>query len=180
MAKLLKALSHPFPELESLEIHRTCTFLLDRELVLPATFLSGSAPSLRRLTLREVAPRCLSPLLSSATGLVELSLTLWTIYSSPPEASLLTNLQCMSCLRQIWNIDPDISTATPTHRLSLAQVPLSKLTHLIFTGHRSYLQALVVGLAAPSLRYLDAELCRQSRGFFPIPHLCMFICDTEY
>ncbi len=85
MSKLLRALSHPFPELENLEICPTYkhlpsytyySYYYDHELILPATFLSGSAPYLRRLTLRQVAPRCLSPLLSSTTGLVESTLTL--------------------------------------------------------------------------------------------------------
>ena len=39
----------------------------------------------------------------------------------------------------------------------------------------------MVGLAAPCLQHLHAEMdCRSTRGFFPIPHLCKFICDTEY
>ncbi len=185
-AKLLGALSHPFPELESLEICTNSPYDHGRELVLPATFLSCSAPSLRRLTLlREVAPRCLSPLLSSATGLVELSLTLRTMYSSPPEASLLTNLQRMSCLRHLelnlrYRYDTG-DTDPPPPAYAGDVVPLSKLTDIIFTGHSSYLQAIVIGLAAPSLQHLNAELrdlC-ESDTFFPIPHLCKFIRDTE-
>jgi hypothetical protein len=74
MEKLLRALSHPFPELESLIIGSSCD--RDYELILPAAFLSGSAPCLRRLTLRDVVPICLPPLLSFATDLVELFLTL--------------------------------------------------------------------------------------------------------
>jgi len=57
-------------------------------------------------------------------------------------------------------------------------VPLSKLTHLIFEGHASHLEALVVGLAAPSLRHLEASLIGQF-STFPIPHLCRFISDAE-
>ncbi|KAH9062253.1 hypothetical protein EDB87DRAFT_1608131 [Lactarius vividus] len=154
-----------------------------RALVLPATFLWGSAQCLRRLTLREVAPRCLSPLLSSATSLVELALTLRVANITQPEASFLTNLQRMSCLRRLelnvvqWrNIDINLSLYPPASAGDV--VPLSKLTHLIFSGHTSYLQKLVVELAAPSLQHLDTELCGQPRGL-PIPHLCKFIRDTE-
>jgi len=188
MAKLLKALSHPFPELESLEI---CPLneigpicYRGHELVLPATFLSGSAPCLRQLTLREVVPGCLSPLLSSATGLVELALTLRVEDSALPEASLIANLHRMSCLRRLeldlqYRHSTRYSNPPPPPTSAGDVVPLSKLTHLIFKGHRLYLQPLVVGLAAPSLRHLDAELFGASLHFFPIPHLCKFIRDTE-
>jgi hypothetical protein len=148
-AKLLGALSHPFPELENLEI---CPYDHDGELALPATF---SAPRLRRLTLKEVVPRSLSPLLSSATGLVELSLTM----DISPPVSLLANLQRMSCLRRLeLNLsyqeyfDDDLPLAG-----DVVPVTLSKLTHIIFRGFRIYLQALVVGLAAPSLQRLAVE-----------------------
>ncbi|KAH9002422.1 hypothetical protein EDB86DRAFT_306127 [Lactarius hatsudake] len=180
--KFFTALSYPFPELESLEICPPND--RGRALVLPASFLWGSAQCLRRLTLREVAPRCLSPLLSSATGLVELALTLRVAHVARPEALFLTNLQRMSCLRRLelnvveWpNIDP-AWTYPPASAGDV--VPLSKLTHLLFSGHRLYLQTLVVGLAAPSLQNLDADVCGHPRGFpVPIPHLCKFICNTE-
>ncbi|KAI9454983.1 hypothetical protein BJY52DRAFT_691034 [Lactarius psammicola] len=188
MAKVLRTLSHPFPELESLEICPLDPFPFHHDdrghgLILPRSFLSGSAPCLRRLTLREVLPRPLSPLLSSATGLVELALTLRAAFSALPEASLIANLQRLSCLRRLeLNIkyratrssDPPLPPASAGD-----VVPLSKLTHLIFIGHVFYLQALVLELAAPSLQRLDARLCGFSFPFFPIPHLCKFIRDTK-
>ena len=64
-------LNHPFPELESLEIYAPYYHHNDLELeLILKTLPSVSAPSLRQLTLWEVAPRCLSPLLSSSTSLV--------------------------------------------------------------------------------------------------------------
>ena len=57
-------------------------------------------------------------------------------------------------------------------------VPLPKLTHLIFRGHRLHLEALVVGLVAPSLQHLDAELSGRDDAF-PILHLCRFIRNSE-
>ncbi|KAH9002441.1 hypothetical protein EDB86DRAFT_309287 [Lactarius hatsudake] len=179
--KFLTALSYPFPELESLEI---CTPNdRDRALELPATFLC-SAPCLRRLTLREVAPRCLSPLLSSAKGLVELALTLRVSDPKLPEAFLLTNLQRMSCLRRLelkvvhW-LFRDLDTGPPPPASSGGVVPLSKLTHLIFSGDVLYLLELVVGLAAPSLRHLDVDLCGWLNSPFPILRFCRFIRETE-
>ena len=98
MDKVCRALSHPFPELESLEI--LPSFPHDHEvLILPGNFLSGSVPCLRRLTLRKVAPGCLSSLLSSATGLVELNLSLNTEWGSPPEVrSFRICGACLACV----------------------------------------------------------------------------------
>ena len=185
-ASLLKALSHPFPELESLRICPSYSSDREqRELVLPATLLSGSAPRLRRLTLRGVEPTCISPLLSVATGLVELDLTLNSGDNSRPVPSILPNLQRMPCLRRLElhlehhpNIFHFLPDPPPSAQAGVV-VPLPKLTHLTFTGHKSYLQALVAGLAAPSLQYFTATLLGQSNDGFPISRLCKFIRDTE-
>jgi hypothetical protein len=180
--RLLQALSQPLPELESFKICSTSTYLNEPELILPATFLS-SAPCLRRLTLREVTTRCLSPVLSSATGLVELVLTLRVAHGAPPEALLIANLQRLSCLRRL---DLKLSirgivmiTDSPSPPDSAEDVvPLSKLTDFIFMGNAPYLEMLVVRLAAPSLQHLDADVWAGS-PIFPIPNLCKFIRDTE-
>ena len=184
MVKLLRAFSHPFPELESLEICPYHQWNHDGPLILPATFLSGSAPHLRRLTLGKVVTANLSPFLSLATGLVELTLTINARYDLLPEASLLSNLQRMSRLRHleldlIYQFHSFVPPDPPPPASAGDVVSLSKLTHLIFRGHRSYLQALVVGLVAPSLQCLDAELFGSSPDLFPIPHLCKFIRDAE-
>jgi len=181
MAKLLRALSHHFPELESLEIFPT--YEHGRELVLPATFLSGSTPSLRQLTLREVLSSCLSPLLSSATGLVELALTLRIPRNALPETSFIANLQRMSRLRRLelelkFLPRTTINDESPPAASTGDIVTLPKLMQLVFTGQRYYLEALVAVLAAPSLQHLDAGL-RGATCVFPIPHLCRFICDTD-
>ncbi|KAH9071571.1 hypothetical protein EDB83DRAFT_2364753 [Lactarius deliciosus] len=189
MGKLLKALSHPFPQLESLEI-----FPIDErkgELVLPAKFLSGSALCLRRLILREVLWSCLSPLLSSATGIVELALTVKVEYMALPEASFIANLQHMRRLRRlelelkslplpetIINDDP----RPPTGAGDI--VPLPEFTQLVYIGPRRFFEALVAVLAGPSLRRLDVGLDSSSEingttSGFPIPHLCRFIRDTD-
>ncbi|KAH9002457.1 hypothetical protein EDB86DRAFT_3100827 [Lactarius hatsudake] len=189
MGKLLRALSHPFPELESLEIFPTDE--RKGELVLPATFLSGSAPCLRRLMLREVLWSCLSPLLSSATGLVELALTVKVAYMALPEASFIANLQHMPRLRRLeleLKSLPQPRTAInddprpPTGAGDI--VPLPELTQLVYSGHRRYFEALVAVLAAPSLRGLDVGLGSSgapdgTTGGFPSPHLCRFIRDTD-
>ncbi|KAH9066308.1 hypothetical protein EDB87DRAFT_707795 [Lactarius vividus] len=180
MAKLLKALSHPFPGLESLEISPTHC---DHELLLPAAFLSGSSPSLRRLSLRILLLNRFSPLLASATGLVELTLTLRAAYTALPEVWFIATLQHMSHLRRFeLNLDYfGVGNGEPPEPPASAGdvVRLSELTHIFFSGHRFYLQALVVRLAAPSLQHLDVALCGGSCHSFPIPYLCKFICNAE-
>jgi hypothetical protein len=175
--QLLSALTRPFPKLESLDIcsvHRPWC-----QLVLPAMCL----PSLQHLTLRGVEPSSLSPLLSSATGLVELALTLSVEYRALPEYSLIANLQRMSCLRRLelklsyLYQGITITPSQPPPARARFAVSLSKLTDLIFIGHCSYLQMLVVGLAAPSLQRLDAEIYRTSPNL-SVPHLCKFIRAT--
>ena len=92
----------------------------------------------------------------------------------------------MSCLHRLElrltyrNRDVSLDSGPPPPVGALAGdiVSLSKLTHLIFGGHASHLEALVVGLAAPSLRHLEASLIGQF-STFPIPHLCRFISDAE-
>ena len=177
-AKFIRALSLPFPKLESLNI------CLDfAKPILPATFLSNPVPFLQRLTLHGVVPSSiLSPILSSATGLVELSLR--PGYTSHLEPSLLRNLQHLSHLHhleldlssqsRVYNFIPPLPSVTGD------VVPWSKLTHLIFKGHILSLESLVVGLAAPSLQHLTAQLYgAPPPHIFPIPHLCKFICDAE-
>lgn len=183
MPKLFRALScgHPFPELEGLRI--LSSYLSDQGLIFPSTFLSGSVSCLQRLTLQDVEPRCLSPLLSSTTGLVELSLTFRASDSALPEASLISNLQCMANLRRL-ELRPRPQHHTTTSdgpRLPSGSgdvVPLPKLMQFVFVGPTIYLEALVVVFAAPSLQHLDAKLYGVVNGF-PIHHLCRFICDTD-
>ncbi|KAH9062289.1 hypothetical protein EDB87DRAFT_1830497 [Lactarius vividus] len=183
MAKLLRALSHPFPELENLEIFPPD----DRKgaLILPATFLSGSASCLRRLMLRDVLWSCLSPLLSSATGLVELTLTVRVAYSALPDASFIANLQRMSRLRRLEvqlkamaSTPININPQPPTGAKDIITLP--ELMQLVYTGHRPYLEALVAVLTAPSLQNLNIAVgSRSLADDFPIPHLCRFIRDTD-
>jgi hypothetical protein len=183
-----EALGHPFPELESLKIEYCGSYPIfgrpvDAWTEFPATLLSGSAPSLRRLTLQDVKLERLIPLLSSATGLEELALTVWTTDGTHPEALLIANLQRMSCLRRLklklesydWVIAASPNPSPPKSVEDV--VSLSKLTDFIFSGYGSYLQILVTGLAAPSLQRLDAKYYSDATS--PLPQLCKFICNSR-
>ena len=183
IAKVFRALSRHFPELESLEIASG-----DRQdfVVLPATFLLGSASSLRRLKLQDAEPRNLYPLLSSATGLVELALTLRVPHTTFPEEFLIANLQRMPCLRRLelrltYPVWYDAMTGDRPRLPSLTGdiIPLPNLMELVLAGDHIYLEALVGVIAAPSLQLLNAEFTDRNYEI-QIPHLCRLICDTEH
>ena len=184
--RVLETLSHPFPELESLEFESYGSYPYDPPpgLDLTATLLSGSAPSLRRLTLQEVELASLIPLLSSTTGLEELALKLWVTRGTHPEVLFIANLQRMSCLCRLefkFEFCGPIIAASPNPPLPASArdvVPLPRLTDFIFVGHSSYLEILATRLAAPSLRHLDAEYYGED-ATSPLPQLCKFINDSE-
>ncbi|KAF8257589.1 hypothetical protein EI94DRAFT_1791620 [Lactarius quietus] len=184
IAKVLMAMSQPFPELEILKIcSRYDSYDHYSELILPAKFLSGSAPYLRRLTLQDIVPRCLPSLLSFvATGLVELILGLRVSESTLPEASFIANLQRMSCLRRLelslkYPFLPPISD-NPGPPTGARNIALPNLMEFNFVGHINYVESLAVVLASPHLQRLNVAIGDTSDAF-PIPHLCRFICDTN-
>ncbi|KAI9447700.1 hypothetical protein H4582DRAFT_1895712 [Lactarius indigo] len=157
MAKLLKALSHPFPELESLEIF-------------PVDDRGAAYPRYYR----------------AATGLVELTLTVKVTYRALPEASFISNLQRMSRLRRLELQLVTLARATindntqPPTGAGDDIVTLPELMRLVYIGDRPYLEALVAVLAAPSLQNLDVALgFGSTTGDFPIPHLYRFIRGTD-
>lgn len=189
-SRFFRELSQPFPELKSFEIVHGST--PDFDVILPATFLSSFALSLRQITLQGVTSGSLFPLLSSAIGLVELSLT-HRIGPKTPRAtseSLLANLQCimrMPCLRRLklkWSYHETATLPPPLPASVLAGdiIPLSKLTDFIFEGPCPYLHMFVARLAVPSLKHLDAKIFRGLPAYaaYPsIPPLCNWICETE-
>ena len=179
--RVLQALSHSFPELESLTLDLCSIYAyVPPKQVSPTVFLSGSTPCLRQLTLRVVVSEALSALLSSTMRLEELVLTLRVVRGSLPEASLIANLQCLSCLRrlELELVYPHRFSHIPPPSTSTGDVvTLPRLTDFIFKGHGSYLQILVARLAAPSLQHLHIEHFGDS-ATFPIPQLSSFICDT--
>ena len=185
--EIFEALSRHFPELESLEIGSG-----DRPdyMTLPDAFLLGSASRLRRLKLEDPEPRYLSALLSTATGLVDLSLAI-KVPLNPEEShiqSLIANLQHMPCLRRLelgltypmWYhfiMDDDHTPLLPPPTGDI--FPLPNLMELVLTGEHIYLESLVAELAAPSLQRLNADFTDATHGAH-IPHLCRLISDTEH
>jgi hypothetical protein len=188
--EVFEAMNRHLPELESLEIGSGDIFGFGHIVILPDTFLLGSASSLRRLKLQDAELRNLSSQLSTLTSLVDLSLTievpLRTVREESFIQSLVANLQRMSCLRRLelrltyplwYHIDfvDDSPPRLPPPTGDI--VPLPNLTELVLSGDHIYLEALVADLAAPSLHLLNAEFTDPTNKGH-IPHFCRLISDT--
>jgi hypothetical protein len=164
-----------FPALESLILrfgkHST------REI--PDTFLGGpdpSVPLLRHLRLQCASLASISGFLLSATALTDLFLQVSTAFNPSLGASLLASLQSMLCLRHLDLLlsyepfDPPSYYPAPEDI-----VPLSKLTCIHYVGHVDFLEALVAGLSAPSLRDVDIDFSLEPS----IVHLPRFINEID-
>ncbi|KAH9978405.1 hypothetical protein BJV74DRAFT_953400 [Russula compacta] len=180
---LFEATKRPFPILEDLDL---CYF--DRriaELKLPATFLKGSAPHLRRLKLHRISLTSISSsLLSSATMLTELCLR---IYAPYPTTLLLAHLQDMHCLRhlelklRIWKMSSSINGPMPPTNPEDTFL-LSKLTSFHYEGPILFLGALVAGFTAPFLRdvhFIFDDDDDDDDDKVPILHLPRFLDGVE-
>jgi hypothetical protein len=163
-----------FPVLESLVLR----FRYGDEPKLPDTFLRGPNLSdlhLRRLTLNHFSLASVSGLLLSATALTDLFLIIDTAFSTSPEASLLACLQGMPYLRRL---DLSISSESPSQPSTPQDIiPLPKLTRFRYDGHSVFLDALVAGLSAPSLRDVNIRFVDVIR--LPMVHLLRFINEIE-
>jgi len=116
----------------------------------------------------------LSQILPYTTSLVDLTLSLHTIIFSPHDTQLLVHLQGLSSLRRLkvdtWDAD------MPDHPAGSEDVLLPTLTSLSFAGSLALLEALVAGLAAPSLQELRISV--YPRAVLPPTHLPTFIRNS--
>ena len=119
---------------------------------------------------------------ATASGLVELSLSIGIPLYTLPDESLIANLQRMSCLRRLelelkyYHTIIGHSPRPPPRTGYI--VPLPNLMQLVFIGQHIYLESLIASLAAPSVQHLDV-LILDATNTFAIPHLCRFICDAD-
>jgi hypothetical protein len=187
--KFFKATSCSFPMLEILVLH----FVVGYETLIPKTFLGG--PDLSDLHLRHLESICdsfpsISRLLSSASSSNLTDLLIDIAVVSARDTSLLACLQRMSGLRSLSlsmtsSPPPLILPLSQPPRLSISKdiVPLSKLSRFCYVGPRKFLDDLVVGLSAPSLRDVNIEF-REANHYFaiqssPSVHLPRFFNEIE-
>ena len=167
----------PFPKLESLVLRSR----YGEELEIPDTFLGGPDLSnlrLRRLSLYGVSFESTSLMLSCATSLTDLFLRTNTAFSPSAETSLLACLQNMPCLHSLdlsLLFRPLDSPSLPPSPKDIVSLP--ELTRLRYVGPSIFLDALVAGLSAPSLRGVDIKFVYAI--WPPVVHLPRFINEIE-
>ncbi|KAH9995468.1 hypothetical protein BJV77DRAFT_1093431 [Russula vinacea] len=163
--KILKMTQCAFPVLESLLLH----FEYNYKTKLPDTFLRGpDLPDLhlRRLELKRVSLDSISEFLLSATTVADLSLVIDTAFGPSAEASLLTCLQGLPCLRRL---NLSISSATMLLSSTPKYCSTLKLTGFQYNGHSLFLDGLVAGLSAPSLLDVDIQFFDDSPHIMHLP-----------
>jgi hypothetical protein len=186
-----KATNCHFPILESFELNASGSPKVQRfpsRFDFPVTMILSSAPSLRRLELRNVSFASLPPLFSVTTNLVHLilDLGLGTIErpSESPATSLTILLQGMPHLRSLvlqvpsYYDRPYLAPKPPSPTQTQDIVPLLSLTHFDFHGCKLRFEALVAGLSAPSLQVLAISF-KDKINTSHLPHLSRFIRDIE-
>ena len=148
-------------------------------LVIPNSFLGGSAPSLRKLGLFYIPFPGFPKLLLSSAHLVDLQL--WRIPRSgyfPPE-SMVTCLSVLTRLETL-QLDFESSQSHPDRRSRRSHPPtriiLPVLYQMCFKGVREYLEVLVARIDAPLLDMLEITLFHEP--IIDTPQLTQLISRT--
>jgi hypothetical protein len=173
--EFLAAMQQPFPALTRL------SFMFGDEgaLVVPVSFLGGSAPSLETLILHRIPFPGLPKLLMSTTHLVGLAL-LRVPHSGyiSPEA-MVTVLAALTRLEYVFigfespRCRPDQTRRRPP---PLTRIPLTVLTELGFKGVSEYSEDFMARIDTPRLNKLDITFFH--RLSFDTPQLTQFISRT--
>ena len=169
-------MQQPFPELTYLSLHRD--FRGDT-VVVPDSFLGGSAPSLRNLSLSGIPFPGLPKLLLSATHLVDLCLD-YVPHSGfiSPEAmvtalSSLISLEYLTLKFQSPRSFPDQASRRPPPS---TRCVLPVLTRFWFKGVTEYLEDLVACIDVPRLDKLETTFFNDI--VFDAPQFMQFISRT--
>ncbi|KAH9971467.1 hypothetical protein BGW80DRAFT_442004 [Lactifluus volemus] len=173
LENLVAVMEEPFPELESLYLHKEGTVP-----VLPNTFLGGSAPRLRSLHLEGIPFPTLPQFLLTSNDLVDLSL-LWIPHSGYilPE----TMATCISALISLTKLsigfESPASRPNPTNRRPppLTRAVLPALTNFDFHGVSEYLEDLMAQIDAPLLHRVEILFFNQLVFTFGIQQVPRFI-----
>ena len=173
--RLLNAMQEPFPALTSLDLRYSRASR--RSLILPDTFLGGSAPRLRSFSLHGIAFPTLPKFVLRATHIVSLRLGMPSsgYISISPEvmATCLATLHDLETL-SISFARPLLSPRmTPPGLLPLTRAVLPSLTKLEFVGISEYLEDFTARIDTPLLDQLRIAF---SMDFISdIPQLQQFV-----
>ena len=167
-------MQEPFPVLTSLNL--SLYGRLTSSTRIPDSFLGGSSPHLRYLSLENVSYPALPALLMSATNLVTVSLqnVPHSGYISP-EAMItsLSQLTKLESLKLRFQSSRSCRGRESQHYPLPTRVVLSFLTSFEFRGVSEYLEVLVARIHAPLLNYFDITFF--SQPVFHTSYLSQFV-----
>jgi hypothetical protein len=182
--RMVTLMPEPFPALERLFL-ATDSVNDNNPPALPTTFLGGSVPHLKSLSLRCISLPTLPQLLSSSNDLVDLSLQRipYGGYISPEAmATCICALTRLTNLRISFSFDCLVFRARPGRRTRgtspLTSSVLPSLTKLEFHGDSRYLEYLVAQIDPPVLKFVDMllfDLALSNLPVFDIQNLAQFI-----
>ncbi|KAI0246812.1 hypothetical protein BJV78DRAFT_1286045 [Lactifluus subvellereus] len=178
LQKIITTMDEQFPILERMYIWSQTEG--DRSLaLLPRTF---QAPHLRHLELWPAALPIGSPFLTTAVGLVTLTLEDIPPSAYFPPSSLLARLSLMP---QLEMLRIEFYSPLPNRDVErqlldapiMTQITLPNLRSFSFKGVSAYLDGLLARISAPVLRGLNIKLFNQQT--FTVPHLSQFMGPSE-
>ncbi|KAH9981817.1 hypothetical protein BJV74DRAFT_887322 [Russula compacta] len=177
LQKLLMTINDEFPMLEYLYIRPPAKDGMG--LILPKTF---QAPQLRYFVLENFAFSIRSPLLTTATGLVTLSLN-----RIHPSAYFRPNdlLQRLSLMPQLEVLGISFHSPVPNRDIKMVLSGTPIMTHVTlpnlrwfgFTGVSAFLEALLSRMTTPLLEKIQIAFFNQLT--FSVPHLLQYVGTTE-
>ena len=176
LQKVLLAIDDEFSMLEYIYIWPP---MQDMGLILPKTF---QAPHLRYLILSNFAIQIGNPLLTTAVGLVTLSLERIhpSTYFRPNDL-----LQLLSLMPQLEVLGITFHSPVPNSEAEMQLLDTPTMTHItlpnlhwfVFGGDSAYLEALLPRMTIPLLEKLGIIFFSQLT--FSVPHLLQFIDKRE-
>ena len=170
------AMKDPFPALTELRLQSNEA----NPLVLPDSFLPGTAPCLQTLHLCGISFPALPKLFLSTSDLVELY-----FQHVPPSGyispeALVTGLSVLTRLKTFSLINPSPRSWTDrANPLLFTRVVLPSLTKFFFKGHSEYLERIMSQIDCPLLDYTWITISSSDQLAFDTPQFRHFISRTE-
>jgi hypothetical protein len=177
MEKVFAAMRVPFPEMTELQL--TPCFGMGSDIPIPDSFLGGSAPSLRILSVSGIPFPGLPNLLLSTTHLVRLRLSdiPRSGYISPESViALISALPSLETLCLKFELPESRSDWQSRSLPTIKRPVLPALNEFRFKGVTEYLEELVNGIDTPQLEKMDITFFNQID--FDCPRLARFINRT--
>ena len=170
------AMQKPFPKLTHLWL--SGCVLDGQEVVLPDSFLGGTAPRLQSLGLYDIPfPGLVPKLLLSATRLVRLSLYAIPLFWRIPPEVMVTSLSALTSLESLCLhfLYPCIRRALDSQPFTGTRSILPSLTKILFKGASEYLEDILVRIDTPRLNLFDITFLNPAMMIFETEELFQFI-----